>query len=355
MEVMPVEPFFTAVPTKQPAASVRRISTVVAVAFALILASCGGSRPELVGPDGESQTDGTLPLADGSSSSTDGIGDTTNSDPGDGGVTTTALDSAVSTTSSVPADEPITLSQCLTVVGPGPWDVAIEPDTVLRRPCGRVASYHRIRFTNKTSAPVSFDLAGQTIAIEPAEAFTTEPMASLAEPGLVPIAAEPLQIISPWLVGPADDSLGSSELLLGKFGSIEIGMRPTDAESVIGGNGLAKIVDEECQLTYLLGDPYSPLITVRADAITAIQVYAPGQKTRSGIGVGSTEADIQTAYGENIVTEAAATGDPNQKLMIFVPSDDADKAHRIVFAIEGGIVTSLRTGVTESIVSAPGC
>ncbi len=320
-------------------AAKRCVGAGVAVAFVLVLTACGGSRPELV------ETDTTLEVLDGSVTTAQALGESTTSLAG----------SVTSQPEVTTASEPVTITDCLTVVGPGPWPIEIVEPAVARPPCGRTAAHHRVEFINKTANPISFQLAGQAISIEPGSSTTTEPVGTLAQPGLVPIEADPLEIMAPWLVAPDEDPMQDFQVLLGKFGPVEIGMTRADAEGVLGGNGLKKLDGESCYLSYLLGDPYSPLLTIRDDVVTAVQIYSPGQQTRSGIGVGSTEADIQAAYGDNISTEAASSSNPNQKLMVFVPTDDADKANRIVFAVDNGVVTSLRTGLTESIIAAPGC
>ena len=86
-----------------------------------------------------------------------------------------------------------------------------------------------------------------------------------------------------------------------------------------------------------------------------VQIFTPGQLTRSNVGIGSTAGEVLEAYGQQIEAQPAADGDPNKELLVFVPVDEADQVHRLVFEMQDDLVISVRTGLAEFAVTDPGC
>lgn len=88
---------------------------------------------------------------------------------------------------------------------------------------------------------------------------------------------------------------------------------------------------------------------VRADVIN------PSIRTRSGIGVGSSEAVVRRAYGSQIRTEPHPYGDKGDHYLIFVPRDRADRDYRVIFETWGGTVSTFRSGMLPAVGYIEGC
>ena len=76
--------------------------------------------------------------------------------------------------------------------------------------------------------------------------------------------------------------------------------------------------------------------------------------TRSGIKVGSTEAQVKTAYGAQIQVQPRFDGQPGNAL-VYVPKDDADAKFRLVFLTDGTTVQSYRAGRIPQVLAPTGC
>ena len=88
---------------------------------------------------------------------------------------------------------------------------------------------------------------------------------------------------------------------------------------------------------------------VRAD------VSNPTIRTLSGIGVGSSEADVRQAYGGRIVSAPHVYGDNGDVDLIFVPRDRADRDYRVVFEVIDGYVVTYRSGLYPAVTYVEGC
>lgn len=293
---------------------------VVIAALALFAASCSGERPVLLTEAGQ---------------------------------VTTSSEAAATTETTTPAEAPLTEADCVTASGAS-WQVMIEPTAAPPIACLLVANHQRVEFINNTVDAVSFDLAGLSVVIEPASSFVTEPAGTFLQPGLTDLNATPHPISGVWLIDPGQRALLGQSVGLTSLGPISIGASGAELQEALEGRTLP-ISESPCFITSLVGDPYSPLFTISNGALSVIQVFSPGQLTRSEVGVGSSEGDVLTAYGQQIESQPSPTGDPESKLLVFVPSDEADKQYRLAFVVEAGMVTSLRIGLTDSVLGNPGC
>jgi hypothetical protein len=78
-------------------------------------------------------------------------------------------------------------------------------------------------------------------------------------------------------------------------------------------------------------------------------------KTRSGLGVGSTKAEILQLFPGQIEEETHVYI-PGGQYLIFVPKDAADKNYRIVFETDPeGVVTQYRVGRLPEVRWIEGC
>lgn len=286
------------------------------LAAGLVAAACSGERPELISADLVST-----------------------SQPADGSAAT---------------GPELAATDCVTAPGSAPLQVLVEATPQPTIACGRVAGYQRVSFVNSTTDQINFDLAGVPVVIQPGETYTTDPVGGLLGAGLTQLYAQPHPVSGIWLVDQAESTLTGQQMGLNSFGNASIGMTPTDASAAIGLPLIPDDTGAACYQTSIEGDPYSPVFTVRDGTIASIQVFASSQLTRSEIGVGSAEADVNAAYSAQIETQASPDGNAERSLLVFVPSDEADKQFRLVFIIEGGVVTSMYNGLVD-FLATPGC
>ncbi|MEM7275275.1 MAG: hypothetical protein AAF547_19520 [Actinomycetota bacterium] len=265
--------------------------------------------------------------------------------------TTTAVPE---TTAVAPVDEPPPArEECQTISGPGPLQVVIA-SVESSNPCVALANHHRLEFVNESGNPIDIVVGATTLAVGAGATVVSEPVGALLPVGYSRVASTSQAIIGVWLVDVTQNLLDGERMGLSALGPVAVGQTPVEISAALDGIPIATTADA-CYVTDLEGDPYSPLLTVRDGTVAAIRVHTPGQLTRSDVGVGTTEADIVAAYGERIETVASPDGDPDRKLMVFVPVDEADRAFRLVFEVEGGQVISMRNGLADQVIDSPDC
>jgi hypothetical protein len=92
--------------------------------------------------------------------------------------------------------------------------------------------------------------------------------------------------------------------------------------------------------------------TVSKGTIERVDVRAPGKvKTRSGAGVGSTEAQIQSLFAGKITAADIAGG----KALTYTPTDAANVNFRVIFETTGSAVSSYRSGRLPQITPTAPC
>lgn len=246
-------------------------------------------------------------------------------------------------------------ADCQTATGSGPVQVVIDGLPTPAVPCTLIASHQRAEFVNNTAEPVTVTLTGATaVTLAPTETFVSEPVGTVLQPGLNQIDVQPFPSSALWYVEPGQSALTGQLIGLSSIGEIELGQTAETVSASIGNLPLTA-TDGECVVSSIAQDPYSPLFTFRNGSVAVIQVFTPGQLTRSEIGIGALEGDVVAAYGERIEAQPSPDGDETKSLLVFVPSDEADQVHRLVFALENGVVTSIRNGLTELALTTPGC
>lgn len=296
-------------PNPRPIAG-RRPLLGAAVAL-LLTAGCSGQRPELVQPP---------------------------ADPNDG--------TAAATTLPLPERE-----ACTTIAGPGPARAEIGADLV---PCLAVAAHHRMELVNQRATAIDVTVGPSTINLGPQSGQLTEPVGSLLAPGPNRILVGEDTVATVWLVDPGQDPLAGATIDLTSIGDVELGLEPAGVTAAAGGTPVPA-AGSPCHLTSLDGDPYSPLFTFRDGQLVVVQVFTPGVATLSGVGIGSSSADIAAAYGDRVESRPAPDGDPARQLFVFRPIDEEDQIYRLVFDVRDDRVTSVRFGATEIVADRPGC
>lgn len=114
--------------------------------------------------------------------------------------------------------------------------------------------------------------------------------------------------------------------------------------------------DNQWECGYVVPDQTSGLsfMTERGRVVRA-DVINPSIRTVSGIGVGSSEADVRRAYGSQIRVEPHPYGDANDHYMVYVPRDRADRNYRVIFGTFDGYVTGYRSGLRPAVEYIEGC
>lgn len=288
------------------------------LALGLVLAACTGERPELVAPVAEIETD-TQTVAEGATGPTPDRG------------------------------------ECEVAIGPGPWVLAVgAPEEEPTAPCVALAAHHRLQLVNQGPEAIDVTIGSTVIPIQVGSTQVTEPVGTLVGPGFTPVTSAAATAPGVWLVDPAEDPLAGAMIGLTSVGNIELGQAPVDITEASGGIPVAAS-GAACNETSLRGDPYSPLFTFRDGLLVVAQVFTPGLLTRSGIGIGSTEADVIAAYGQQIEGSQDPAGNPARKLLAFVPNDVEDQIFRLVFVVDQERVSAIRIGAAEIVATEPGC
>lgn len=289
--------------------SARSVALGALIVLGLAASACSGARPELVEPVVENGT--TL-------------------------VTTIPLPERAS---------------CTTASGPGPVPVVVVPETV---PCVVVAAHHHLELGNQRPEPIEVGLGTTVVPVAAGLSQLTEPAGTLLAPGPNRLLIGPATAAVVWLVDPTEDPLAGTAIGLSAIGDIELGFEPAQVTAATGGIPVAA-AGTPCHVATLDGDPYSPLFTFRDGLLVVVQVFTPGLVTRSGVGIGSTTAEVTAAYGNQVETRPHPSGDPARQLLVFVPTDPENQIFRLVFDVTDDRVTTLRFGATEIVADQPGC
>jgi hypothetical protein len=283
---------------------------MLAAAFGLLLAACSGARPELVAPP------------------------------------TTASEASATTAPPPPPDR----ADCETAFGGGAWALDLVADAA---PCVAVAAHQRVELINGTGEAIEVTVGQAVVPIAPDASAVTEPAGTILATGPNRLLAGTDPVATLWLVDQAESTVVGAPIGLSSIGGIELGQGPADVTAATGVPVPAS--GAPCHQTGLPGDPYSPLLTFRDGRLVVVQVFTPGQSTISGVTIGSTSADVVSAYGDRVEAVADPGGDPARQLLVFTPSDVDDQIYRLVFDLTDDRVTSMRFGASEIVAAQPGC
>ena len=146
-----------------------------------------------------------------------------------------------------------------------------------------------------------------------------------------------------------------SPVLITGIGSIRAGMTVEEASR----GGGVDLVEEagaafpDCTFVVPAGGPEGISFMVTGGTIGRVDVDAPGVRTRSGVGIGSTEQQVMATYPGRITVSPHLYTDGNY--LTFVPRDAADAGFRIVFETDGSAVTRFRAGRVPDVEAVEGC
>jgi hypothetical protein len=190
-------------------------------------------------------------------------------------------------------------------------------------------------------------------------ASTTAPVATSATSSTLPATTAPSGPTTVVPTTPPGTDLGAPELddassvSTTGLDTVIFGMTLTQAEVAAGSRLLpddSVPTTADCAVVRPEHGPADVSFTIKAGTIERVDI-GPGSKvrTRSGAGVGSTVAQLQSLFGARL---AAA---PDSTTYVFTPVDAADAAYRVVFGTDGTTVTSLRAGRTAIVASPTPC
>src|SRR5262249_13571045 len=146
----------------------------------------------------------------------------------------------------------------------------------------------------------------------------------------------PLLALSVWMIG-APNSIASDKGLwrvgLRTFGPVRHGMALSEASRALGEH--LSVNDPQCDYVHPRALPPGTALMVIEGHVERVDIDTTGILTRSGVGIGSTEADIRRAYPDQIdVTEHPYTG-PEGHYLSYVPRSAADSAFGLIFETDG--------------------
>ncbi len=127
-------------------------------------------------------------------------------------------------------------------------------------------------------------------------------------------------------------------VLLRSVGPVRFGMTLAEARSATGGR-----VRSSSEHTCFEATDAQITFFQEGGRIFGADVSDPNVRTRSGIGIGSTVADIRRAYGSSNVRVAQLTYGDGQ-YATYQPSDHSDRGYSVVFYLGDGRVESFMTG-----------
>ena len=134
------------------------------------------------------------------------------------------------------------------------------------------------------------------------------------------------------VAGPALNA--SSKLDLRGLGPVRVGMTLAEATAAAGIPVVASADTAECTYATAQGGPEGVLFMLVDRQIARVDVRAPSAvTTRSGAGIGDTEAQVQALYPPLEVAPNKYV--PGGHYLTFVPDDPADADFRLIFETDG--------------------
>ncbi|MEA2902335.1 MAG: hypothetical protein QOH36_2222 [Actinomycetota bacterium] len=163
----------------------------------------------------------------------------------------------------------------------------------------------------------------------------------------------PVATTTTTVAGPALNA--SSKLDLRGLGPVRVGMTLAEATAAAGIPVVASADTAECTYATAQGGPEGVNFMVVDRKIARVDVRGPSPvKTRSGAGVGDTEAQVQALYPPLEVSDHKYV--PGGHYLTFVPDDPADADFRLIFETDASSkVTAIRSGRLPEVAYVEGC
>jgi hypothetical protein len=135
--------------------------------------------------------------------------------------------------------------------------------------------------------------------------------------------------------------------------TVTFGMTIAQAEKAAGTRLLPDTsmpTTADCAVIRPEAGPDGVSFTLSKGTIERVDIGAPAKiRTRSGAGIATTVAQLQTLYGDRLAAAGGST------TYVFTPQDAADAVYRVIFETDGTTVTSFRAGRTAVVQPATPC
>ncbi|MCB1192015.1 MAG: hypothetical protein H7A23_22240 [Leptospiraceae bacterium] len=137
-----------------------------------------------------------------------------------------------------------------------------------------------------------------------------------------------------------------SKVLLKGIGAIRIGMTVADAQKAGGVTFQKGHKKGSCVFLTPKGGPENITFIADKGKIMSVHIYAPSSiKTKSGVGIDSTEKQIKDAYPGQIKLIDTITSDGDTfQIFALVPKDKPVQNYRVIFTIHAGKVQDYAAG-----------
>jgi hypothetical protein len=201
--------------------------------------------------------------------------------------------------------------------------------------CGGGDDGPRLTPTSRAPAPTTTAAVSATSAATPPTVFTTTPAET-------PLGSPKLN--------------DSSRVTTAGVGVLLFGMTVVEAEKAAGTRLLPDTsftAGPQCIVLKPEKGPAGVWFMVSAGVVVRADIRPPAKvTTRSGAGIGTTEAKLQELFPGRLTSTATPDGG---KVIVYTPSDPVNAAFRVIFDTDGKAVTSFRSGRTPGIEPSTPC
>ena len=111
--------------------------------------------------------------------------------------------------------------------------------------------------------------------------------------------------------------------------------------------------ESACDYVDLPGLPAGVLLMVFGDTIVRADIDTTGVLTRDGLGVGSPESALLSAYKGRVMVKSHPYDGPEWHYVVVTPSNDS--TFRMIFETDGQRVRSFRIGLRRAVDLIEGC
>jgi hypothetical protein len=140
------------------------------------------------------------------------------------------------------------------------------------------------------------------------------------------------------------------------FGEVFVGMTVPEAEQEAAATFVADgPADNECAFYKPSDGPDGVRFLVAFGRVAAIHVTNPEVRTRSDLGVGTTQDELVARLSANLQSQPSPFV-PGVTESVFVPTDENDANQRIIFDVDGsGRTVGYRSGQLPEVTYGPAC
>lgn len=237
----------------------------------------------------------------------------------------------------------LVLSVLIWAFGGGDSEQASPADADTQQPDG-----------DTTTVPGDGEDDDSTVTVTSSTTSTTSTSTTTTTPASVAATTTMLTTVPPEdrpEVGPPTLKESSKVSTVG-LDTVQFGMTVAEAQEAAGTLLVPTASIGACYHVVPEEAPEGIVFMVLNGTIERVDVNSGPVTTRSGIGIGSSDADVVDLFGERIEREVRADGAVD---LIFVPQDANDKAFRVVFRVTDGRVSALKAGRVSHIMADEPC